>query len=94
MGMLARRGRAAGEPSGVIRERVHTQVEGSRQRFRDELTVIEALVRMGQVDGAVHAIEDQRMALRALATTLETIMTEALAERARPSYGARLRSRS
>ncbi len=84
MGMLARWGRAAGEPSRLVRERVlerlHIQVEESRQRFRDELTVIEALVRMGQVDGAAHAIEDQRVALRALGATLQTIMTDAFAE--------------
>lgn len=84
MGRLARRGRTAGVPSRFIRERVrervHAQIEESRRQLRDEFAVIEALVRMGQVDAAAHAIEDQRVALQRLGAELGATVAEALAE--------------
>ncbi|MGH8908754.1 MAG: hypothetical protein ACRD0K_20235 [Egibacteraceae bacterium] len=72
-------GDAAGER---FRERLHARVERSRCQLGKELTVIEALVRMGELDGAAHALDDQRLALRALGAQLERVVADAVGERA------------
>jgi hypothetical protein len=59
-----------------FRTRLHTQIAQAQRQLSDELTVIEALVRMGEPESAVHALEDQRMTLRALRAQLERTVTD------------------
>lgn len=63
-----------------LREGLHTRIAERRRALPAELTVIEALVRMGELDGAVHALEDQRLALRTLSIGLKAVVADAAAE--------------
>jgi hypothetical protein len=74
--------------------RLHTQIAQARRQLSDELTVIEALVRMGELESAVHALEDQRMTLRALRAQLERTVTDTVGQPAERTDNARRRCRA
>jgi hypothetical protein len=91
------RGGQAGVPRGRVRpsaprldgeavtrlgEELHTLIEERRRALGVELTVIEALIRMGALDAAAHALEDQHRALRALGRQLKEVIGNAAAEQA------------
>lgn len=65
-----------------LREGLRRRTEDCRRALGTELLVIEALVRMGQLDGAVHALEGQRWALRALRSDLDAVIAGAVVEHA------------
>jgi hypothetical protein len=74
MGRFVRRGAAAGNP--VTDEAVRATIGRFRRQLRDELIVVEALVRMGEMEAAAHAIEDQRIALGNLRVQLQAVVSE------------------
>lgn len=68
------------EEAARLREGLHTRIEDRRRALETELTVIEALVRLGGLDAAAHALEDQRQTVRALGMDLKAVIADAVAE--------------
>lgn len=69
--------------AGRLREVFHTRIQERRRALDAEFAVVEALLRMGELDAASHALEDQRLALRALSTDLKAVIADATAEQVR-----------
>jgi hypothetical protein len=59
-------------------EEFHGRVEACRTELTDELAVIAALVRMGAIEPAAHALGDQRRAVHALTADLDDLIASAI----------------
>jgi hypothetical protein len=70
------------EAVACLRQKLHARIEQRQRTLRAEFTVLEALFRMGELDAAAHALEDQRLALQAFHTDLEAVIADATAEQA------------
>lgn len=72
----------AADRAARLRQGLHTRIEECRRALEVERKVTEALVRAGELDGAAHALEDQRLLVRALSSDVKAALADAATEQA------------